>query len=295
MGSTERLDLVVASHWRPNDLKAFDTDAPEGEHLVRASPTERACALSHVASWHGSIRSCRISTGSADAISVSKFLKHPKHMLRTFKISGFAQGPALLAKHDNMPPSPVCVILEDDAVLEDRFAEKLADLLKELPRDFHFCSLGYSRPKLAPIVPFGNKIGIPTMLWYLTGYCISEAGACHLIDALPVTGPVDSWIGLQMTRNWDNVHGSRIGLGAHARSTDLPSLRDLRQILRFRAFCALTPLCHQKMMQTSTATAAVASAGTVVAASTSRSWRQRDTDIVFSGGVMAKAVEPRPR
>lgn len=293
MGSAERLDQVVASHWRPSDLKAFDKDAPDGEHLVRASPTERACSLSHVASWHGALRSLTISPDPTETFSASKLFSHPHHILRTFKISGFAEGPALLSHNDNIPPAPVCVILEDDAVLVDHFAEKLADLLKELPRDFHFCSLGYSRPKSAPIVPFGTKLGVPSMLWYLTGYCISEAGARYLLDMLPVIGPVDSWIGLQMTRNWDNIYGSRIGLGAHARgpTTDhhqTVTLRDLRTILQFRAFCARSPLCTQKMLESTSAT--VASAGTVVAASTARAWRQRDTDIEYSGGVMATAA-----
>lgn len=108
-----------------------------------------------------------------------------------FKISGFAQGPALLHSNQGMDPVPVCVILEDDAVLVDRFAERLASLLEELPRDFHFCSLGYSRPKAAPMVEYSTHLGIPSCLWYLTGYILSLDGARHLIKGIPVTGPVD--------------------------------------------------------------------------------------------------------
>ena len=112
-------------------------------------------------------------------------------LLRMFKISGFARGPALLRGNEDMDPVPVCVILEDDAVLNDRFAERLASLLEELPRDFHFCSLGYSRPKAAPMVEYSTHLGIPSCLWYLTGYVLSLEGARHLIKSLPVTGPVD--------------------------------------------------------------------------------------------------------
>jgi GR25 family glycosyltransferase involved in LPS biosynthesis len=178
-----------------------------------------------------------------------------------------------------MAPAPVCVILEDDAILVDRFADKVAALLKELPRDFHFCSLGYSRPKSAPIVPFTSKLGIPSMLWYLTGYILSEAGARYLLDSLPVVGPVDSWVGLQMTNNWDNVFGMKLGVGVHSKpNSELPAHRDLCKILKFRAFCALQPLCTQKVR-----VEAAATAGTVVAASTGRHWRQRDTDIEYSG------------
>lgn len=281
VGSTELINKLVASQWRPNDLKPFDRNAPDVESLVRMSPSERACALSHVASWKGVLRSMRIPPASSwisPAMDIKPtLLRSPNHILRLFKISGFAEGPALLAKNDNMPPAPVCVILEDDAMLVDRFAERLADLLKELPRDFHFCSIGYSRPKSAPIVPFSSKLGIPSMLWYLTGYCLSEEGANHLLESLPVVGPVDSWIGLKMTKNWDNVFGMKLGVGVHAKpNSELPAHKDLCLILQFRAFCALQPLCTQKVR-------VAAAAGTVVAASTGRNWRQRDTDIEYSG------------
>jgi len=296
IGSPERLDSVVATHWRPNDLKAFDRDAPALEYLVRMTPTERACALSHVGSWKGVLRSLKLPSNSTATpvapVDSNTPSLYPYHMLRSFKISGFAEGPALLPKNDNLPPAPVCVILEDDAILVDRFVEKLADLLKELPRDFHFCSLGYSRPKSAPIIPYGSKIGIPSMLWYLTGYCISDAGARFLLDSLPVTGPVDSWIGLKMTSNWDNIFGERVGVGAHAKQhSELPAHKDLCKIFQFRAFCALQPLCSQKVGVGAT----VASAGTVFAASTGPNWRQRDTDIEYSGGVRAVMEQVRRR
>lgn len=106
-----------------------------------------------------------------------------------FTISGFARGEALLVKNEGIDPTPCCVILEDDAVLCDRFSERLASLLEELPRDFHFCSIGYSRPQRAPIVEYSSQLGIPSCLWYLTGYVLSLEGARHLMESLPVTGP----------------------------------------------------------------------------------------------------------
>lgn len=105
------------------------------------------------------------------------------------KISGFARGEALLFKNRENDPSPCCVILEDDACLCDRFAERLEALLDELPRDFHLCSLGYSRPKKAPLIEYSSHLGIPSCLWYLTGYIISMEGAKHLLESLPVAGP----------------------------------------------------------------------------------------------------------
>ena len=142
-----------------------------------------------------------------------------------------------------MDPVPVCVILEDDAVLTDGFAERLESLLDELPRDFHFCSLGYSRPKTAPIVEYSTQLGIPSCLWYLTGYILSLEGARHLIKSLPVTGPIDSWIGLNMYSNWDNRFGAWKKKKEKKKKPKLPSNEDLK----FRAFAALVPLCSQKV------------------------------------------------
>ena len=173
-----------------------------------------------------------------------------------------------------MKPSPVCVILEDDAILVDRFVDRLDALLEELPRDFHFCSLGYSRPKTAPLVPFSSQIAIPTSIWYLTGYILSLEGANYLFDNLPVRGPVDSWIGLKMFSNWDNMFGHAMGVGMVQRpgTETTISHKDLRSLFKFRAFAAQIPLCSQKVGQN------VSNIGR-------RNWRQRDTDITYSGNL----------
>lgn len=120
---------------------------------------------------------------------VGEALWYQQKLIRMLKISGFARGEALLVRNEHSDPNPCCVILEDDAVLCDRFAERLEALLEELPRDFHFCSIGYSRPQRAPIVEYSSQLGIPSCLWYLTGYIISLDGAKHLLESLPVAGP----------------------------------------------------------------------------------------------------------
>ncbi len=188
-----------------------------------------------------------------------------------FSISGFARGPALLYENEGLDPVPVCVILEDDAILNDRFSERLSSLLEELPRDFHFCSLGYSRPKAAPMIEYSTNLGVPSCLWYLTGYVVSLEGARHLITSLPVTGPVDSWIGLKMCGNWDNKYGDFMGVGKGSTSYGKVAKKDLAKIMKFRAFAALVPLCTQKV-------------GTSASSTMTRGgWRDRDTDITYSG------------
>lgn len=174
-----------------------------------------------------------------------------------------------------MPPAPVCVVLEDDAILVDRFADRLSEILEELPRDFHFCSLGYSRPRTAPMVKYSALVGIPTCIFYLTGYILSLDGAKHLLDSLPVCGPVDSWIGFKMVANWDNQLGAGVGIGNKSNAVvDMPPRKETAQILRFRAYVALAPLCSQKVGGGGGASTARVSA---------QSWRLRDTDIEYSG------------
>jgi hypothetical protein len=269
-GKQDTLNALVETHWVPNELKPFDSEAPDSDKKVVISPSEKACALSHISGWRGVEQS--LSSVAFDG--TGSLLRNPVELRQQFLVSGFARGASLFPANDGMPPSPVCVILEDDALLVDRFRDRLLTLLEELPRDFHFCSLGYSRPKTAPLVPFSSQLGIPTSIWYLTGYILSLEGARYLLNKLPVRGPVDSWIGLAMfSNNWDNVFGHAMGVGVSARPTQDPfiSKDDLKKILRFRAFAATIPLCSQRV------------GNLADLPSTRRSWRQRDTDIVYSG------------
>eukprot|EP00550_Attheya_septentrionalis_P005917 CAMPEP_0198290556 /NCGR_PEP_ID=MMETSP1449-20131203/8373_1 /TAXON_ID=420275 /ORGANISM="Attheya septentrionalis, Strain CCMP2084" /LENGTH=1277 /DNA_ID=CAMNT_0043989069 /DNA_START=178 /DNA_END=4008 /DNA_ORIENTATION=- len=269
---------LVESHWRPSDLKAFDQDARVDSALVRASPSERACALSHISAWKGVAESLRLMEENTDArADKNVFSPHPENTIRLFKISGFARGAALLPENENMLPAPVCVVLEDDAVLVEGFIDRLTALLEELPRDFHFCYIGYSRPKTAPLVKYSSLLGIPTCLWYLTGYIMSLEGAKYLLQSLPVTGPIDSWMGLKIwCTNWDNIFGKKIGVGNNSRfHIETPLARkDLATVLKFRAFASLVPLCSQKIGSASSSSAP-----------SRLNWRERDrdTDITYSG------------
>ncbi len=188
-----------------------------------------------------------------------------------------------------MPPCPVALVLEDDAVLVDRFQERLDQILEELPRDFHYCALGYARPKEAPLldIPGCEHIKLPTMTWYLTGYLLSQSGAQYLLDHLPVEGPVDAWMGGKMilTSNWENEFGHRVGVGdAPQKGVDYVrptlSLKEMKMCIKFRAYCAGVPLCDQKV-RTTTATGASANRQE----KPTQNWRLRDSDITYSGHV----------
>lgn len=47
------LSDFVKAMWRPSELKAFDRDARDDFELVSTSTSEKACALSHIATWIG--------------------------------------------------------------------------------------------------------------------------------------------------------------------------------------------------------------------------------------------------
>jgi len=47
------LSDFVKAKWRPSELKAFDRDARDDFELVSTSTSEKACALSHIATWIG--------------------------------------------------------------------------------------------------------------------------------------------------------------------------------------------------------------------------------------------------
>ena len=287
-GSTKKrsLDSLVLPRWRPNNLKAFDVYASDDPSwMVSLSPSEKACALSHIATWKG------IASSNTTCSN--------------FTFSGFARGDPMhtLLKHNNndkdgiphsnrMSPTPVALVLEDDAICVDRFKDRLEEVLQELPRDFHYCAIGYAKPREAPLVdiPGCEHIKLPTMTWYLTGYLLSKAGARYLLNHLPVVGPVDTWMGRKMilTSNWENDYGQRIGVGYvpskegpinHAQPPTM-SRKEIRECLQFRAYCASVPLCDQKV---GTTTATGASATKENYNKPLQNWRFRDSDIVYSG------------
>lgn len=142
LGNELILSSYVSTHWRPSDLRAFDTFARRDDAQVRMSPSERACALSHISCWIGAERSLARLIGAS---SSSSFDGIKNRFLQLYQTAGVASGPALSSDNTKNPPSPVFVIMEDDAILVDRFSDRLQLLLNELPRDFHFCSLGYGR------------------------------------------------------------------------------------------------------------------------------------------------------
>ena len=81
---------------------------------------------------------------------------------------------------------------------------------------------------------------------------------------------------MQMAGNWGNEYGSRIGVGnAPKASVDMSSLPNRKQLgcmMKFRAFAATAPLCSQKLSWKNTPSTREKAR-----------WRERDTDVTYSG------------
>ena len=91
---------------------------------------------------------------------------------------------------------------------------------------------------------------------------------------------MDSWIGMKATSNWENEYGRMIGVGtapkAKVLAQELTFKKKLETIVKFRVFAALTPLCSQKLAWKDSLD------GSSSIKDISK-WRQRDTDVTFSG------------
>ena len=157
----------VATHWGEDAalLNEFYDDQTRGDQkkasLLREtlkagrpaelSPTERACAASHVALW----RRCR-------------------------------DGGAPL------------VVLEDDVVFCDGFAERLRATVERTPMDADLALLGYffREEKAMLDVPLQTLEAflVPKYFWGLHAYWLSPGGAAKLLRRLPVDCPVDVFV-----------------------------------------------------------------------------------------------------
>jgi len=88
------------------------------------------------------------------------------------------------------------ILLEDDAIPVDGFADKLTQGLKDLPKDADVLYLGYSKPdksKWMRELP-GTDLAQAEYVWTTVGYMIWPSGARKLLERLPVDSPVDNYM-----------------------------------------------------------------------------------------------------
>jgi GR25 family glycosyltransferase involved in LPS biosynthesis len=94
------------------------------------------------------------------------------------------------------------LVLEDDVYFKRGFCRDLDKAWSELVRDrgnwpaFDLLYVSYEEARTGKRAdPVSDSIFKPVSgLWQLSGYVVSRIGARKLLDALPVRGPVDTWI-----------------------------------------------------------------------------------------------------
>jgi GR25 family glycosyltransferase involved in LPS biosynthesis len=126
---------------------------------VTMSPSERACAASHLQLWRDfdSGKLCGLQAGRFD--------------------------------------SPIMLVFEDDAkVKTENLAERVADILTELPSNFDICYLGCIVPSNAKRIKWSSQLLVPEYAWQLHAYLLSRAGARKLLNQLPISAPVDNFV-----------------------------------------------------------------------------------------------------
>jgi len=97
------------------------------------------------------------------------------------------------------------LILEDDVYFKRGFCRDLDKAWSDLVWDrgarsaFDLLYVSYKEARTGKrAVPVSDSIFKPVSgLWQLSGYVVSRKGARRLLDALPVRGPVDTWINHQ--------------------------------------------------------------------------------------------------
>jgi len=100
------------------------------------------------------------------------------------------------------------ILVEDDAIPVEGFADKLLQGMKDVPADADLLYLGYSKPDKSPWireVP-GTDIAQAEYVWTTVGYMIWPSGARKLLQRLPVDSPVDNYMSWASHENVTKVY-----------------------------------------------------------------------------------------
>ena len=87
------LSDFIQEEWEPSELSAFDKHAGSEFEDAHTTTSEKACALSHIATWAG-VESCLSCFDSR--LDLDSKAENLEKVVRLIPISGFARGPPLL-------------------------------------------------------------------------------------------------------------------------------------------------------------------------------------------------------
>jgi hypothetical protein len=218
---------VVTTHWDSTLNSTYDGSCAVNI-ATPMTPSERACALSHVSIWKY-IMNCDSGGGNSSSTITDSI---------SYAIS---QIPSICINHNRLTQSNVnellipitldnyslsnCspyrsdvfdiakksyLIFEDDAEIIEfntniTFQTQLHEVLKKLPSNYDVCYLGYAAPKKAIQHAKSKLLFQPKYLWQLHCYILSTSGAMKLLSYLPINAPVDNYIARLITEDRLNV------------------------------------------------------------------------------------------
>lgn len=208
---------LVSKTWDSTLNATFDRTTTVSK-MLPITPSERACAASHVLAWKVAfLSSLWYGDGSMRPLpreSESRLNTAPPVSLNSPRTSrtDMRDDNAELDDEDIKTFSSLFnhsqwingyyLIMEDDIEINQsvaavgdstEFLVKVSNLCKVLPEDTDICYLGYIMPKGAK-VRHGKMFIKPSYLWQLHAYLLSPSGARKLLSNLPVNAPVDNFI-----------------------------------------------------------------------------------------------------
>ena len=92
------------------------------------------------------------------------------------------------------------LIMEDDVFFKFNFSKKFQDIMdNQVPKDFDILYLSSLPSKTGFTWDPHSKdlIRVYNGIWWMSGIVITKKTAKHLLDKLPVVGPIDVWINHQ--------------------------------------------------------------------------------------------------
>jgi len=90
------------------------------------------------------------------------------------------------------------LILEDDVTFDRQFGARLREAWSQLPAGWEILYLGYVNPGSAPR-PVSTDLVAHTFLFGTFAYLLHPRGARRLLSRLPVVGPLDLFLGCQLS------------------------------------------------------------------------------------------------
>ena len=183
---------VVVLTWDSTTNNLFDKKCVVNV-ATPMTPSERACAASHVMVWklisecfaNGSSPTSSIS--SVTSSSIIKPLAHNNNKIPRLWINFPRPRYQKKAVEESERVSRIDVVRK---ILTTNGGGRIAN--SQLPADFDICYLGYAGRTLKKKV---KKIFVrPKYVWQLHAYLLSPKGAMKLLSFLPVSAPVDNFI-----------------------------------------------------------------------------------------------------